>query len=390
MIPFKKKKAKEILQRLIQDAQKYNLLSDNVDYYSLIVNNKDVENVFALIMNVWSFADEGVYQDMSDVRDGFNVNKAANSDLDNLGQLRGINRPGATFCSVSLKFTLDKPLSEIVIISTPITVSTKGSVLYTTVEDSVTLDVGTSEFYMTAYANKIGSNQYVKENTLTVLKSSLSPALGSVNVTNPKPSTGGSEIASDEDYRKYVLNADKIHEKSTRWAFMNYLNRYDGLDSYNFIPQWDGTGTIKVVIDTADDTQYHVNKITDGINEEVLLADDDVTVIAAEPVNIQVNISCNVDIDRINPYSLTEKNEFKTKIKESIYVYITGGTGIDGKIYKGLPIGEDFVPYKLGIFLNNQLPVIKNITMNNPLQPIHISNEEIAHIEREDIEVNME
>ena len=390
MIPFQKKTAREILQRLIKDGQRYNLLSDNIDYYSLIMDNKDIESVFVLMFNVWAFSDEDVYSDMSDVKDGFNVLKAISSDLDNLGKLKGINRPGATSCSVDLKFTLTEALKDTMVINYPISVSTNDGIIYSTLGESLTLAEGTTEFYIIAFADITGSNQRVSENTLTNLKTTIPGLIGKIFVTNPSAATGGTETATDDEYREYIENANKIHEKSTRWSFINYLDRYEGLNSYNLEPQWDGTGTVKVIIDMDDETQYHINKITEGLEENVLWANDDVTVVAAEKINLSISINCNVDIDRINPYSATEKEQIKAKIISSILVYVNGGVGLDEINYKGLLIGDDFIPYQLGIFLNKQIPEIKNITISNPTAPVTVNNEEIAFIDSENIEVIME
>ncbi len=390
MIPFQKKTAREILQRLIKDGQRYNLLSDNIDYYSLIVDNKDIESVFVLMFNVWASSDEDVYSDMSDVKDGYNVLKAIRSDLDNLGKLKGISRPDATSCSVDLKFTLTEALKDTMVINYPISVGTNDGIIYSTLGESLTLSEGTTEFYILAFADETGSNQRVSENTLTNLKTTIPGLIGKIFVTNPSAATGGSEVATDDEYREYIENADKIHEKCTRWSFINYLDRYEGLNSYNLEPQWDGTGTVKVIIDMDDETQYHINKITEGLEENVLWANDDVTVVAAEKINLSISINCNVDIDRINPYSATEKEQIKAKIISTILVYVNGGVGLDEINYKGLLIGDDFIPYQLGIFLNKQIPEIKNITISNPTAPVSVNNEEIAFIDSENIEVIME
>jgi uncharacterized phage protein gp47/JayE len=389
MIPFKKKNAREILDRFVQDAQKYNLLSDNIDYYSLIMENKDIESVFVLLLNVWASSIEDVYTDMEDVKDGYNVLTATGIDLDNLGVLKGISRPGATFCSTNLKFTLAQPLTEILTVNFPITVSTDNGILYTTAEE-ITLAVDTTEFTLLAYADLMGSDQRVAADTLTILKTTLPDILGVAHVTNPESATGGSEIATDDEYREYLINADKIHEKGTRWAFVNYLNRYDGLDSYNLVPQWDGTGTVKVIIDVADNTAYHINKITEGIQEEVLRCDDDVLVVAPETVELKISIDCNVDIDRLNPYSSTEKEQIKSRILTSIRVYVNGGARNNGAYYKGLCIGDDFIPHKLAVFLDNEISELKNIIINNPTNPVTVNEEQIAHIEDENIEITME
>ena len=390
MIPFELKDYYTLFNEVVGYAQEHEIISTNIDFLSLIQENKDIENFTVLLLSIMSKLYSEVYTDMSDVKDGYNILEATGDDLDNLGAFKGISRPKATRCCVDLKFTLDNPLTETTTITTPIKVSTNDGILYSTVEDSKTVEKGSTEFYMVAYADTPGVNQRVSQDTLTFLDSGLPSIFGTCKVTNPYPATGGSEKATDSEYREYLLNSDKIHEKGTRWAYLNYLNRYDGLDSYNLVPQWDGTGTMKIIIDVSDNTQYHVQKIIEGVQENVAWADDDLTVVPATQVPITINMVCNVDIDQLNPYSNLEKTEIQARIIKAILVYINGGRRENGAYYKGLVIGEDFIPYKLGVFIDKEIVEVKNIIINNPSSPVTVKNDEIAFIDTENINVVME
>ena len=392
---------KTLFTELIEYAQKHKLISTNIDFPSLIRENKDIENFTVLLLSIIAKLYEEVYEDIDRVQIGYNIYKATGDDLDNLGALKGVSRPQATACSADLTFTLQNPLKETTIITTPLIVSTKDDILYKTVNTNYTVPAGTTVFTMTALSEKTGVNQRVSANTLNTLKTKLPSVFGKdVIVTNKDGASGGTDTATDDEYRQYLLNSDYIHQKGTRWAYKNYLDRYNGLDSYNLHPQWDGTGTMKVIVDVADSEDYHVQKIHDEIQETVAWADDDLQVVTATHVPIQLSLIVNVDIDRLNPYSASEKKDIKARILQAILVYVNGGRRTDGTAYKGLCIGDDFIPYKLNVFLDAEIPEIKNITVITPIKttttdippttPVTISNEEIAYITLNDIEINIE
>lgn len=389
MIPFQLKDYYTLFEEVMGYAQEHEIISTNIDFLSLIKENKDIENFTVLLLAIMSKLDSELYEDMKDVKDGYNILTATGDDLDNLGAFKGISRPQATSCSVDLKFILNNPLTETTTLNTPIIVSTTDGITYTTVTGK-TVEKDSTEFYLTAYADNTGVNQRVSQDTLTVIKSGLPSIMGACIVTNPYPATGGTETSTDDEYREYLLNSDKIHEKSTRWAYKNYLDRYDGLDSYNLVPKWDGTGTIKIIVDVSDKTQYHINKITEEVEENVAWADDDVTVVPATQIPITVNMICNVDIDQLNPHSTLEKDEIQARLIKAVLLYINGGRDSDGTIYKGLTIGDDFIPYKLGVFLNKEVSEVQNINILNPSSPVTVKDDELAIISSEDIHITME
>jgi uncharacterized phage protein gp47/JayE len=380
-----------LFTELIEYAQEHELISTNIDFPSLISENKDIENFTVLLLSIIAKLYEEVYTDIERVQVGYNIYKATGDDLDNLGALKGVSRPQATSCSADLTFTLSEPLKQTTIITTPIIVATSDDITYATVNTNYTVPAGTTTFTMTALSEKTGVNQRVSANTLTTLKTKLPTVFGKkITVTNIDGVSGGTDTATDDEYRQYLINSDYIYQKGTRWAYKNYLDRYNGLDSYNLHPQWDGTGTMKVIVDVADSEAYHVQKIHDEIQETVAWADDDLQVITATHVPIQLSLSVNVDIDRLNPYSASEKEDILARILQAVLVYVNGGRRQNNTIYKGLCIGDDFIPYKLNVFLDSEVQEIKNITVISPTEPVTISNEEIAYITLDDINVTIE
>ena len=118
--------------------------------------------------------------------------------------------------------------------------------------------------------------------------------------------------------------------------------------------------------------------------ESVCQFPDDITMFAPDRIPINIYAKCNVDIDEVNPYSTTEKDSIKTRIIDAIKLYIDG----DVDTYKGLKIGEDFIPYKLGVFIYELVPELKNITFEYPTEPITITDEQMGV--SNDINIEME
>ena len=390
MIPFENKDYDTLFTEVIGYAQEHEIISTNVDFPALIRENKDIENFTVLLLSIISKLYDEVYDDMADVKKGYNILEATGSDLDNLGVFKGISRPQATSCCATLVFTLVKPAPATITLESPIVVSTSDGIQYKTITTGSVIEVGSTEFKLESYAVNAGLNQRVSDHTLTTLVSGLPDDLGKCTVTNPEASTGGSETATDSEYREYLLNSDKIHEKGTRWSYVNYLNRYNGLDSYNLVPQWDGTGTIKVIVDINDSTEYHINQILAGIKENCSWADDDVQVIPADKVDLSLNLVANISIDQATTASALVKSETEAKLRKAILTYINGGIRANGKVYKGLVIGEDFIPYKLGRFIGEEISTIQDLSFQNPTTPTVIRDNEIGSISSEDIIISME
>ena len=96
------------------------------------------------------------------------------------------------------------------------------------------------------------------------------------------------------------------------------------------------------------------------------------------PINKYISITArvNVDIDVLNPYSQTEKEDIQSRIVSGIKVFIDGGRLTNGDWYPGLGLGEDFIPHKLAVFLDDEIPELKNITFSTPADYVQIKDEE--------------
>ena len=157
------------------------------------------------------------------------------------------------------------------------------------------------------------------------------------------------------------------------------MNQYDGLDGYGLLPCWDGAGTIKVIVDRANnENNTFLNDLYNSLLRDVCLFDDDVIVVDAVKKSISISITVDVDIDQLNPFSRTEKNDIALMVKSAVQLFVDGGFRGDGSYYPGLSIGEDFIPHKLAVFLDNEVKELQDVHFNYPLNYVSISDEEIA------------
>jgi hypothetical protein len=84
-----------------------------------------------------------------------------------------------------------------------------------------------------------------------------------------------------------------------------------------------------------------------------------------------------------------EKAEIVQKVENAISTYVDGGYRTSGKYYSGLTIGEDFVPWKCGIFVSEEVSEVKNIVFASD-EPIFVGNYEKATLMGGDLVVHSE
>ena len=188
--------------------------------------------------------------------------------------------------------------------------------------------------------------------------------------------TGGTEEYTDDEYRYLLMHWKEVNLKGSADAYEEYFANFDGIDSYKIVPCWDGTGTIKVILDPG--TPEQLLRAYNDLQSKVTQMKEDITMFAPVSKPIDIYAVVNVDIDQLNPYSDVEKEKIKTRIISSIKVFIDGGYTTDDTYYPGLLLGEDFIPHKLAVFLDDEIPELKNINFNYPLDYVPILDEEIG------------
>lgn len=362
----------EIFKKKLDDAVDYNLISYDDNFVDHIENREDISNWFVMdsslnaerIAELFEYITQVYLSSKLEVTTkSENILTAAEGrDLDSIGKLVYCSRPEATKAGVELTFTLGRELPSDVTEPLGIQVSTKTGVVFETVED-LYFAAGSTQCTVQAYAVKPGTTGRVVANSLTKILTRLENIHVTVRVTNLTSAAGGSDTYTDDEYRELIKHWIEVHLKGHHYAYINYFARVDGIDGYNLIPNWDGTGTIKIVVDPGD--AYTLNKIYDEINNGVTQESESIVLMAPVLKTVDVYAVCNVDIDRLNPYSNNEKSDIANKISSAIKAFI-----------EDMRLGEDFIPHKLAVYLDREIPELKNIEFAYPEAPITITDEE--------------
>lgn len=369
---YAQKYFEEIFESMLQDSLEKGLISHVEDFPEYIQNQQDISNYYVMDKSVIAKMFEKFYEDMTLVYESAKVEYAEGTDLDEIGSTLGIFRPEATHAETLVTFTLSESASEDINLPEGIIISTVSGIEYETVE-RLFISADDNESTITARAVEAGLSGKVIENTLTRIVSNLEY---NFIVNNESPSSGGREEYNDDEYRYLLMNWTKIYLKGSLEAFEYYFASFDGIDSYKLIPNWDGAGTIKCVLDPGMD--YQLGNAYEDLQGSITQATEDIFMSAPISKSIDIYATVNVDIDQINPYSDIEKRDIKAKIISAIKVFIDGGYASDGSWYPGLLLGEDFIPHKLGVFLDDEIPELKNIIFNTPTDYVSILDEEVG------------
>lgn len=369
---YREKDYEEIFEAVLEDSVENGMISRAEDFTALIKNRQDISNYYVMDKSAISKMFEIFYDNATLIYNSNNVHLATGVDLDNIGDERGIHRPQATKASVEVIFTIEDELDTDLLIDEGIVLSTPSGIKYETVEK---LYISSEDISATVTCKSVEAGSHVKvaENTLTKIVDNLPYHL---SVNNPHPSSGGTDAYTDEMYRILLLNWRKILIKGSLEAFEEYFADFEGINSYKIVPNWDGTGTVKVILNPG--TPELLNEAYNDLQRIITQIDDDITMFAPDERKINIYAVVNVDIDMINPYSSSEKDNIKKRIISAIKLFIDGGYRVNGSYYAGLNIGEDFIPHKLAVFLDNEIPELKNIDFSYPEDYVEILDEEIG------------
>lgn len=366
----------ELFTNLLEEAYDNSLISHNELFVDYVKSRRDISSYYVMTLSIIADCEEDIYYDMTDVYYSSKVEYAIGTDLDDIGLIIGCPRPDATRAGVELVFSLNIPLTDTVFLPKGIQVSTSDGILYSTAEEAY-IPAGEESVSVYALSVVAGWDSRVGADTLTIIVDTIEDVTG-LSVTNPESASGGRDEFDDEEYRYLLMNWVPNITKGSREAYERYFAYADGVESYKLIPNWDVSGTLKIVVDPG--YPYQLKQCYDEIVESVCQLPDDITMFAPEQKSIDVYATCNVDIDMINPYSSSEKEAIKTRIIDAIRLFIDG----DVNNHRGLRIGEDFIPYQLGIFVSDYVPELKNINFYNDTtfttiaKPVTVNDEEIC------------
>ena len=370
---YVEKTYEEIFEDALQDSLENGLISHAEDFEDFIANRQDISNYYVMDKSVISQIVAKIYSEgITPTYESAKVEYAEGTDLDDIGESVGITRPEATAAEVIVTFNLSEPVETDINIPEGILLSTDSGIEYETIE-TLFIAGGTTSAVISARAKVPGVKSKIIENTLTNI---IDDMPYNFNVNNPLASSGGAEAYSDDEYRYLIMNHHKIKIKGSEEAFEYYFANFNGIESYSLVPNWNGTGTIKCVLDPG--TDYQLNRTYEELQTIVTQATEDIYMTAPTKKPINIYAIVNVDIDRLNPYSASEKDVIEAKIISAIKIFIDGGYRVNGDWYEGLYLGEDFIPHKLAVFLDDEIPELKNITFKYPEDYVQILDDEIG------------
>ena len=369
---YEEKAYEEIFEEMLNDSLEKGLISHAEDFASFIANQDDISNYYVMDKSVIAQMFAKVYTYISATYESAKIEYAEGNDLDDIGKIVGIPRPGATYAEAEVTFYISEAIEEDINVSAGVIISTEDNIEYRTLEN-IFIAAGKTETTVQTIAVESGVGSKVIENSLTRIVDDLEIQIG---CNNSKPSSGGTEEYTDDEYRYLLLNWTKIYIKGSDEAYENYFANFDGIDSYKIVPNWDGTGTVKVVLDPG--TPYQLNGAYEDLQNTITQATEDIVMFSPTSKFIDIYAIVNVDIDQLNPYSSVEKDAIKARIITAIKCFIDGGYREDGSWYPGLVLGEDFIPHKLAVFLDDEISELKNISFNYPEDYISILDEEIG------------
>ena len=361
-VNYKEKDYDEIFLSMIKDAYVNGLVSTDERFFDYIQNREDIENMYCLFLSVYAFENSQIFEEMTKLYNSNDIDKAQGKDLDIIGNKFGIPRPGARKSSVELLFTINAidPTLDFNIPQGTIVSTVKGKNYYT-VEPAV-ITHGQLNTSVQAKSSSDGYDSRVDKDTLTVC------GLDGVSVTNPKGSGGGRGEYTDKEYRQLIKNWAYSHIKGTKEAYDLFFAYYDGVDSYRLFPKWDGGGTLKIIVDPADD--WILNDLSEKIAENVQLIDDDVYITGAIERRIDVAVNVNVDIDNAQYYSVDEREDIAERVQKAVKLFIDGGYRKDGRYFQGLRIAEDFVPFQCGMFIAAEVDEVRSVDFRDTIKNI--------------------
>lgn len=320
------KTAKGVLSRLIADIpSKYNTDAGSGIYEMLAAPAIEFEAAYGVI---------------DSQLDGNLISTASGSDLDRLLNQLGYSRKGATYASGFVTITGTD--------GTAIPVGTlvaRGRVLYETTEEG-TISSGSVTVGVRAKQPGASGNAPIDEiDYFPVMPENL------LSVTNSAAVTGGTDEESDDDFRdRYLYFLDNPVTSGNVYEYEQWAREVDGVGAAKCYGLWNGPGTVKVVIATAEMEPAGaelVAAVSSHIEEQRLIGPS-VTVVSAESVSVDVSATLYTD----GAYSIdAAKEAFVSTL--SAYIKTVGFSGgiipytMIGSFIQNLPGVNYYTDYTL-------------------------------------------
>lgn len=284
-----------------------------------------------------------------------NVATARGEALDNFGDLTNVPRISAQPLVVEVNLDAGVVLSEDVVIPVGTSVLLQG--VYDNVPydfkttGDVTIHGGTQTAMVYAESSILGYRGELPIGAVVGLQ-----GFPNISATNTQPTTSGENIEEDDDYRIRMRDWSSMLVRGSEEYLTDYLLRYDGINSFNLVPHFDGVGTLLIVCDTLESM---LSQISEDVYADCMnITDFPPTVILPEETVLS-DLTVNISFD--NSVMSISEEEFVALVYEQIRVFVNGGTRRSGEYYSGLGIGDDFVPSLLISYLVEEFPELTNI-----------------------------
>lgn len=240
----------------------------------------------------------------------------------------------------------------------------KGSVDYEVIDTTV-LTAELSEFKVKCTKAGVIGNAAAGE--IKYISKSIS---GLRKITNENEFKNGFNEETDQELKE--RHYSKIGEPATTWNDAQYkiaAEEVAGVGKAKVISNWNGRGTIKIVIIDSNKsaaTEELIQEVYNHITENQPSCSGELTVVSAEPVSINIDVSLDVDI--LN-YTVEQAQE---NVKNSITEYL-----------KNIAFIKDHVSYsKVSQSINNSdgIEDNNNLLLNGSVANIAINPDQIAVI----------
>lgn len=243
--------------------------------------------------------------------------------LDYHAKAYGMERKGASYASGTVTVT-GSPGTVIpagFLFAVPAS-GDNAAITFSTVEEATISTDGTVE--VTVQATESGTVGNVAADTIVIMAS---PTIIGINrITNQKAITGGTTEEDDESLRQRIKETLESSDASfvgcdadyKRWA-----KEIEGVGDAIVIPEWDGAGTVKVVVFDGNGQPANAKTVGDVFahivspeNRDNRKAPIGATVTVVAPTEIKVNVACNITFE-----SGTVHDNVAEEIKERLNAY---------------------------------------------------------------------
>ena len=356
------------------------LLSDDSNFLNIVNAGQDTENVIILEASVHALLLSNTYNDLTTIYNDQNISLADSNSLDIIGQMY-FPRFLANSALVEVTATMEVAPTENIIIpaGTGFPADSNPAIVFFSYTDNTLLAGQTSVTFPTR-CNLIGPIGNISSGDISsFLYDDLTDS-----VTNTYAATGGVNDETDDLYRQRLLNWNNIVKTGTYDAIKNALQGVSSVSGFYIDQFWNGYGTAQIIIDPPTDTVLGLAEL--AVNP-VLAVDDDITLVPVETVEVSVSVVVNITIDSTVSPTDTEKNLIMSQVIQSITTYINGGTDLNGSADQDLGIGKDFIPFKCGMYIAQQIPLLENIEFLSPTEPITIESNQKAVADVVSVEV---